>query len=155
MDLDRAVAVWDLALASEADLELSTTWYHGDLLAENLLVRDARLAAVLDFGGLGVGDGTVDLAVAWEVLDIDGREVYFDALGVDEGARRRSMGWALAIAIAMMTFPYYWHTLAARCTARRPMAAAVLLEPACFDLARGMPAVEEHVSAMTPVFAVT
>ncbi|WP_148234374.1 alpha/beta hydrolase [Cellulomonas flavigena] len=30
----------------------------------------------------------------------------------------------------------------------------VLLEPACFDLARGMPAVEEHVAAMTPVFAV-
>jgi pimeloyl-ACP methyl ester carboxylesterase len=29
-----------------------------------------------------------------------------------------------------------------------------LLEPACFDLARGMPAVEEHISAMTPVFAV-
>lgn len=29
-----------------------------------------------------------------------------------------------------------------------------LLEPACFDLARGMPAVEEHVTAMTPVFAV-
>lgn len=29
-----------------------------------------------------------------------------------------------------------------------------LLEPACFDLARGMPAVEDHVAAMTPVFAV-
>lgn len=29
-----------------------------------------------------------------------------------------------------------------------------LLEPACFDLARGRPAVEEHVAAMTPVFAV-
>lgn len=29
-----------------------------------------------------------------------------------------------------------------------------LLEPACFDLARGKPAVEEHIAAMTPVFAV-
>lgn len=29
-----------------------------------------------------------------------------------------------------------------------------LLEPACFDLARGMPAVEEHISAMAPVLAV-
>jgi pimeloyl-ACP methyl ester carboxylesterase len=29
-----------------------------------------------------------------------------------------------------------------------------LLEPACFDLARGMPAVEEHVDAMAPAFAV-
>lgn len=30
-----------------------------------------------------------------------------------------------------------------------------LLEPACFDLARGMPAVEEHIAAMAPVFAVS
>ncbi|MFF2452163.1 alpha/beta fold hydrolase [Isoptericola sp. NPDC058082] len=28
-----------------------------------------------------------------------------------------------------------------------------LLEPACFDLARGTPAVEEHIAAMAPVFA--
>ena len=28
-----------------------------------------------------------------------------------------------------------------------------LLEPACFDLARGKPAIEEHIAAMTPVFA--
>ena len=127
LDLDRALAVWDLALASEADRESSTGWYHGDLFAENLLVRDGRLAAVLDFGGLGVGDKTVDLAVAWEVLDAPGREVFFDALDADEGARLRSMGWALAI--AMMTFPHYWHTLPDRCVARRSMAVAVLAEP--------------------------
>ena len=30
----------------------------------------------------------------------------------------------------------------------------VLFEPACLDLARGAPAVEEHVAAMTPVFDV-
>jgi len=30
----------------------------------------------------------------------------------------------------------------------------VLLEPACFDLARGRAGVEEHVAALTPVFAV-
>lgn len=30
-----------------------------------------------------------------------------------------------------------------------------LLEPACFDLARGCPAVEDHIAAMTPVFAVS
>jgi len=30
----------------------------------------------------------------------------------------------------------------------------VLFEPACFDLARGKPAVEEHIAAMDPVYAV-
>ncbi len=30
-------------------------WIHGDLDARNLLVRDGRLSAVLDFGSIGVG----------------------------------------------------------------------------------------------------
>ena len=48
----------------------------GDLAAENLLVRDGALTAVLDFGGLSVGDPTVDLVVAWEVLDPPARELF-------------------------------------------------------------------------------
>ena len=52
-----------------ADQVVSPLWLHGDLLAENLLVRQGELAAVLDFGGLAVGDPTVDLVVAWELLD--------------------------------------------------------------------------------------
>lgn len=51
-------------------------WYHGGLAAENLLVRDGGLAAVLDFGGLSAGDPAVDLAVAWEVLDPPAREIF-------------------------------------------------------------------------------
>jgi pimeloyl-ACP methyl ester carboxylesterase len=34
------------------------------------------------------------------------------------------------------------------------IASLVLLEPACFDLARGQIAVEEHIAALTPVFDV-
>jgi pimeloyl-ACP methyl ester carboxylesterase len=34
------------------------------------------------------------------------------------------------------------------------VASLALLEPACFDLARGKSVVEEHITAMTPVFAV-
>lgn len=36
--------------------ETGPRWAHGDLLAENLLARDGRLTAVLDFGALPVGD---------------------------------------------------------------------------------------------------
>lgn len=42
----------------------SLHWLHGDLFGENLLVRDGRLVAVLDFGGPWGGDPTADLAVA-------------------------------------------------------------------------------------------
>jgi aminoglycoside phosphotransferase (APT) family kinase protein len=37
-------------------------WFHGDVAVNNLLVRDGRLAAVLDFGSSGVGDPEAELA---------------------------------------------------------------------------------------------
>src|SRR5699024_9637651 len=40
-------------------------WVHGDLLPGNLLVVDGRLSAVIDFGGLNVGDPACDLQPAW------------------------------------------------------------------------------------------
>jgi Ser/Thr protein kinase RdoA (MazF antagonist) len=36
-------------------------WFHGDVAPDNLLVRDGRLAAVLDFGLCGEG-GYADFA---------------------------------------------------------------------------------------------
>ena len=49
---------------------------HTDLSAENLLIHsDGRLAGVIDFGGLGVGDRAVDLLYAWSLLDSPVRQV--------------------------------------------------------------------------------
>lgn len=126
LDLDRALNVWDDALAAEQATTPVRSWYHGDLLAENLLIRNGELAAVLDFGGLAVGDPAVDLIVAWEVLDREGRQTFKQAISVDDAAWAKGMGWALLI--AMITFPYYWNTMPGRCAARKSMAAAVLAE---------------------------
>lgn len=101
---------------------------HADLVAENLLVYDDRLVAVLDFGGLAVGDPTVDLIAAWEVLGPAAREVFRACLDVDDMTWIRGRGWALAIAV--MTFPYYWDSMPARCTARLAMAHQVLADAA-------------------------
>ena len=43
-------------------------WLHGDVAVGNLLVRDGRLAAVLDFGSSGVGDPACDCVIAWTFL---------------------------------------------------------------------------------------
>ena len=128
LDLDLAACerAWDEAMALPGEEVGAPHWLHGDLLAENLLVRNGRLAAVLDFGGLAVGDPTVDLAGVWEVLDAPGRDTFRTALGVDEVTWLRGRGWALALAV--MTFPYYWHTMPARCAARLAMARAVLAD---------------------------
>jgi aminoglycoside phosphotransferase (APT) family kinase protein len=127
LDLDACAAVWDEAVDLPRATEAAEPrWYHGDLVAENLLVRDGRLAAVLDFGGLSVGDPTVDLAVAWELLDAEARETFRRATDADDAAWLRARGWALAMAV--MTFPYYWATMPGRCAQRLAMARSILAE---------------------------
>ena len=124
LDLDDALRVWDLAAEASQGADATHTWYHGDLLAENLLLRNGRLAAVLDFGGLAIGDPTVDLIVAWEVLDGAGRREFRRALDVDDATWTASRGWALLI--AMITFPYYGTTMPRRSADRLVMAQAAL-----------------------------
>ena len=127
LDLDAAAAVWDEAMTLPgAGVAEESSWYHGDLAAENLLVRDGRLAAVLDFGALSVGDPTVDLIPAWEVLDPAARAVFRDAVAVDDAAWLRGRAWALSL--ALMTFPYYWETMPGRCASRRAVVRAVLAD---------------------------
>ncbi len=127
LDLDACLRLWEAAIAlTGAGQAVAPRWFHGDLLAENLLLREGRLAAVLDFGGLSVGDPTVDLVVGWELLDPSGREVFRSILGIDEATWLRGRAWALAIAV--MTLPYYWHTMPDRCAARLTMARAVLAD---------------------------
>lgn len=129
LDLDAALRVWEEAMAlPETSRRSKPRWYHGDLLAENLLVRDGRLAAVLDFGGLAVGDPTVDLIVAWEVLDPASREMFRRAVGVDEPSWLRGRAWALSLALG--TFPYYWRTMPDRCASRLAIVRSVLADAA-------------------------
>lgn len=137
VDLAAALEVWEATMALPGIGERvpvgEERWLHGDLLAENLLVDDGRLAGLLDLGGLAVGDPTVDLAVAWEVLDAPGRAAFRGLVAVDEGAWLRGRGWALAI--AAITFPYYAESMPARCADRLVMLQAVLDDAAAAQAA--------------------
>jgi aminoglycoside phosphotransferase (APT) family kinase protein len=127
LDIDAALLVWDEAMTVAAGSpDPGTHWLHGDLFAENLLVRNGRLAAVLDFGGLAVGDPAVDLVPAWELLDPEARALFRTEVGVDD--RTWVLGRAWALAIAVMTFPYYWRTMPERSTRRLALARQVLLD---------------------------
>ena len=129
LDFDAALRVWEEAMAlPQTGSGSEPRWYHGDLMAENLLARGGRLAAVLDFGVLAVGDPTVDLIVAWEVLDPEARDVFRRAVGADEKSWLRGRAWALSL--ALMTFPYYWNTMPDRCASRLAVARSVLADAA-------------------------
>ncbi len=81
---------------------------HGDLLPGNLLAAGGRLSAVIDFGGLGVGDPAVELIVAWTLFSGESRVAFREALGVDDATWARGRGWALSTAIVAL--PYYINT---------------------------------------------
>jgi aminoglycoside phosphotransferase (APT) family kinase protein len=127
LDLDAALAIWADALEMPGAYEAGPDrWYHSDLVAENLLLADGRLTAVLDFGGLAVGDPTIDLHGAWEVLDPPAREVFRTRLRVDDAEWLRGRAWALGIALG--TFTYYWETMPGRRRDRLAMARSVLAD---------------------------
>lgn len=70
-------------------------WVHGDIAYGNLLVRDGRLVAVIDFGSSGVGDPACDVVLAWTLLSGDSRQAYADAIGLDADTWARGRGWGL------------------------------------------------------------
>jgi aminoglycoside phosphotransferase (APT) family kinase protein len=90
---DAVLRVWEDAMATT--WERPPVWVHGDVAAGNLLVRDGRLAAVLDFGSSGVGDPACDVVIAWTYLDGPGRDAFRAALGLDAATWSRGRGWAL------------------------------------------------------------
>jgi aminoglycoside phosphotransferase (APT) family kinase protein len=80
---------------------------HGDLLAGNVLVRDGRLHAVIDWGGAGVGDPAANALAAWSLFRGESRKVYRAALAVDADTWERGRGWAVT---RIMNVPYYAET---------------------------------------------
>lgn len=107
MDSDAATLAWELALQAPA-WQGTPVWIHADLVRPNLLVHDGRLCAVIDFGGVGVGDPAADVIAAWNVFGHAGRATFRGALDVDDGTWNRARGFALHQAV--MIIPYYGET---------------------------------------------
>jgi aminoglycoside phosphotransferase (APT) family kinase protein len=107
IDHDAALRCWEDSLNAPI-WDGDEVWVHGDLLPGNLLVVGGRLSAVIDFGGLNVGDPACDLQAAWNVFEGESRARFLAELNVDEASRLRGRGWTLFQAV--MALPYYWET---------------------------------------------
>ena len=104
IDADAATAAWDEALRIPA-WSGPLVWFHGDLLATNVLAVHGRLSAVIDFGCLGIGDPACDVMAAWTLLSAETRDVFRAALAVDDATWARGRGWALSF--GLIALPYY------------------------------------------------
>jgi aminoglycoside phosphotransferase (APT) family kinase protein len=87
-------------------------WFHGDIASGNLLVRDGRLSAVIDFGTSGVGDPACDLVIAWTFFSGDSRSAFRDAVQQDTATWARARGWALWKALITTDLPVVERVLA-------------------------------------------
>ncbi|MGA5816721.1 aminoglycoside phosphotransferase family protein [Kitasatospora sp. NPDC094028] len=126
IDTAAATALWDKALRLPEHAG-PPVWMHGDLTPGNLLVSSTgRLAAVLDFAQMGVGDPTADLIVAWNLLPAAARPAFRAALAADDAAWARGRAWAFSI--AAVSVPYYRHTDQARTSAARRVLREVLAD---------------------------
>ena len=106
IDVARVAAAWEEAL-SAARWTGPPTWIHGDLHPLNLIARDGRLAAVIDFGDVTSGDPATDLLVAWSLFEPDDRERFRAAAQTDQrpigdAMWARGRGWAIAHSLAIL-----------------------------------------------------
>jgi len=121
IDAGRARAVWEEALAAPPHSG-DPVWVHGDIEG-NCLLSEGELSGIVDWGSACAGDPAVDVQVVWSPLFTEkSRQVFLEALDVDDATLARSRGAAIQQACGAL--PYYlttypliversWHKLAA------------------------------------------
>lgn len=107
IDVHAATAAWESALRVPPYAG-PPMWFHGDLSRFNILTAQGRLTGVIDFGLMGVGDPSVDLIIAWNLLSAPARAQFRVAVGATDDDWMRGRGRALAI--ALIALPYYQDT---------------------------------------------
>jgi len=95
--------IWEQALGVEP-LAGSPVWVHGDIHAANIIVKNGRLAGIIDFGLMGVGDPACDLAPGWSFLPTYARDLFREAANVDEATWQRGKGWGLYIGVIALSY---------------------------------------------------
>ncbi|WP_434741511.1 aminoglycoside phosphotransferase family protein [Micromonospora sp. SH-82] len=93
-DTEALTEVYETAVAAPR-WDRPPVWIHGDPDPANMLMRDGRLSAVIDFGTLAVGDPACDLIAAWTFFDAASRDTFRDAVGVDDATWTRGRAWGL------------------------------------------------------------
>lgn len=99
---DRLLQLWSDAV--ERPMDVSPTWIHGDLHAQNVIVSQGRIAGVIDWGDMAQGDRATDLAAVWMLFpDADAREeIITTCKTVSSHTWQRARGWALLLSVVVL-----------------------------------------------------
>ena len=93
LDVNRLRALWDYY--RDLPRTSADAMTHGDLIPMNVLVNGDRLVGVLDCGGFGPADPSLDVIAGWHMLNDGPRAVFRAELQCDELEWERSKAWAL------------------------------------------------------------
>ncbi|MFJ8077817.1 aminoglycoside phosphotransferase family protein [Streptomyces sp. NPDC096176] len=126
LDVDTLEQLWRAALALPVPSG-PHVWLRGDLKPTNLLVREGRLHAVIDFGGLSVGFPDAEHSTLWD-LPAQARHAYWDALNLDDSTWARARAWAIAVGVSGIS--YYQHSFPAFVAECRARLQAILTDAA-------------------------
>jgi aminoglycoside phosphotransferase (APT) family kinase protein len=106
IDTGSVLRAWDRALKAP-DWDQPPLAVHSDMMAGNLLVRNGRLTAVIDWASAHAGDPASDLQLAWRLLSGEARRVFRREMGFDDATWSRARGWVLRSVIGVV---YYAET---------------------------------------------
>lgn len=82
-------------LACKTKWDKPPVWIHGDFAIGNMLLKNSKLSAIIDFGGVALGDPACDLVIAWTFLNGKARDIFIQEMDLDEDTWLRAKAWAL------------------------------------------------------------
>ena len=88
-----AINLWDEAC--ETHWNKNPVWIHGDFAIGNMLMKDKKLTAMIDFGGIALGDPACDLVIAWTFLKGRARDIFMHEMDLDKDTWLRAKAWTL------------------------------------------------------------
>lgn len=93
IDSNKAIQLWEKACQTR--WIKNPVWIHGDLSTGNILMKNDSLSAVIDFGGMSLGDPACDLVIAWTFLKDNSRQIFMREMTLDKDTWLRAKAWAL------------------------------------------------------------
>lgn len=93
INYNNAQEIWNLALNSK--FSHKNQFVHGDLSGDNILIKNEKLEAIIDFGLMCQGDPACDLVIYWKFFDKKSREIFKNRLNFNEETWNRARGWCL------------------------------------------------------------